>query len=489
MNSTMKRGALLSLSVLMTLPLAACMNQGGKDNETKRTLRIGTMNFSPNDDYFRQRFTELYEFANKNIEVEMVPLMDESQMYGNQPKEGEKQKSPMEVMKEKLTGDNPPDVVMVNYEQIPELVENNLLTQLDPLITKDKFDTSDMVPAVIEGIKKVGDGKIFALSPLFSSSALAYNKKMFEEAGVPYPTDKMTWEQVFELARRVAKGEGKDRKYGFAFSTYGGDAYYASQIYSAPLQLKMIDDAGEKMTVDTDQWEKVWKTIQGLQTEKLVADPAEQEKMRQQMMQGGSPEDYSPFQGDDFLSNKVAMAVINYHQIDNILNAMKNAQNYKGFTPFDWDVVTLPVHPEAPDVGGSIWMEGLMGVNSKAQNPDDAWDFIKFVNGEDWARLKAGSQSTLVSRQKYIKQKEGAQYNIKAFTTLLPVTSTENSRIYMEKPYLGQVTGLGQMKFQEVLNGKLQVREALKQWQTEGDAMLQKLKENPNAQLDMGMGK
>ncbi|WP_426447472.1 extracellular solute-binding protein [Paenibacillus sp. S-38] len=489
MNSMIKRGALLSLSVLMTMPLAACMDQGGKDKDTPRTLRIGTMNYTPDDEWFRQRFTELYEFANKNITIEMVPLMDESVMYGP-PKEGEKQKSPMEMMKEKMTGPNPPDVVMVNFEQMPELIENNLLKQLDPMITKDKFDTSDYVPAVIEGIKKAGDGKIFALAPLFSSSALVYNKKLFDEAGVTYPTDKMTWDQVFDLARRVAKGEGKDRKYGFSFSTYnsGDNNYYASQIYSAPLQLKMFDDAGEKMTVDSDQWEKVWKTIQGLQTEKLTPEPVDQEKMRQAMM-AGNPEEYMPYQGDDFLSSKVAMAVINYHQIDQIANAMKHSQNMKNFTPFDWDVVTLPVHPEEPNVGGSIYMEGLMAVNSNAQNPDDAWDFVKFVNGEDWARLKSGGQNSLVARQKYIKQKDGAEFNIKAFTTLLPVSNPDNSKLYTEKPYIGQVAQLGQMKFQEVVSGKLQVREALKQWQTEGDAMLQKLKENPNAQIDMGMGK
>lgn len=104
------------------------------------------------DEYFRQQFTEIFEFANPNIKIEMIPTMDDKYRYGGvQP--GEKMPDPMEKLKEVMQGDNPPDVVMVGYEQLPDIIESNMLTQLDPLITKDKFDTTGIVPAVIDGIK------------------------------------------------------------------------------------------------------------------------------------------------------------------------------------------------------------------------------------------------------------------------------------------------------------------------------------------------
>ncbi len=152
---------------------------------------------------------------------------------------------------------------------------------------------------------------------------------------------------------------------------------------------------------------------------------------------------------------------------------MKNAEGIKGFTPFDWDVVTLPVHEEAPDVGGFMGMEGVMAINSKAQNAAEAWKFIQFVNGEDWAKLKASSNHNIVSRQKYIKKKDGIEFNLKAFTTLTPALMLDN-KLYRERQNLYRVNEIGSRLLQEVSQGKLQVRDALKQWETEGNQLLQK---------------
>jgi multiple sugar transport system substrate-binding protein len=78
-------------------------------------------------------------------------------------------------------------------EQMSLLLEKNLLAPLDSKIAEDKFDTTDYVPVVYEGIKDLSpDGKIYALAPQFNSSALVYNKKMFADAGIEPPTDNIT---------------------------------------------------------------------------------------------------------------------------------------------------------------------------------------------------------------------------------------------------------------------------------------------------------
>lgn len=489
MKRLTKNAVLVSLCVGLTAPaLVACTNQPGANSNTERTLRIATsMGYGPNDEWFRQRFTELFEFANPNIKIEIIPTMDESYYYGFGKRDpNEKPQDPLEKLKELMQGDNPPDIAMVSFDQLDGLITENLLTQLDPMIQKDKFDTSDIVPAVMDGLKQKGDGKLYALAPTFSASALIYNKQMFDEAGVEYPKDKMTWDEIFDLARRVSKGEGENRKYGFSFSTYSGnDLFYASQTYSEPLQLRMFDDKAEKMTVDTDQWENVWKTILQLKTEKLVPEPIDHEKMRDAMSSG----EYNPFQYNDFLMGRVAMAPIHFSGLNEIINANKNAQNITGFTPIDWDVVTMPVHQEYPNIGGSMYMDGIMGINSRAQNPEDAWNFIKFINGEDWARLKSSSESNIVSRKKYIKNmKDGVEFNVDAFTTLIPAPNVYDTQLYREKEGLYQVHDLGRQAFEEAAQNKMTVREALKKWQTDGDAVLQQIKANPNGPVDQGGG-
>jgi multiple sugar transport system substrate-binding protein len=191
----------------------------------------------------------------------------------------------------------------------------------------------------------------------------------------------------------------------------------------------------------------------------------------------------NPFAYDDFMSGRLAMGILNYGQIQQLTNANKNAANYKGFTPIDWDVVTIPSHPEAKGVGGSIYMNGIMGINAKSQNPDDAWKFIKFINGDDWAKLKSRSQNMLVARSKYLKPTEGLDFHMEAFYNVTPAPIEDNSKIYRNNPNIYQVQEIGRKLFADVLQGKITAREALKKWQTDGDAMLKQMKENPAAPM------
>src|SRR5690606_7027593 len=117
-------------------------------------------------------------------------------------------------------------------------------------ITQDKFDLSDYVPTVIEGIKAAGDNSIYALTPTFTSSALYYNKKIFADRGVEPPTDKMSWNDVFAKARQLADGEGLDRTFGFSFNRWTSDGFSDVQNYSSALQLRTWDDKGDKMLVN-----------------------------------------------------------------------------------------------------------------------------------------------------------------------------------------------------------------------------------------------
>ncbi|MDF2670546.1 MAG: extracellular solute-binding protein family 1 [Paenibacillus sp.] len=479
----------VTITLALVVPLlAACGKDSSVDDKTERVLRIASNYGGSSEEYFRQQFSEVYEYAHPNIKIELVPIMDNDQYRYSPPKEGEKQPDPMEKLKELMTGANPPDIVMLDLEMLPELVSNNMLLQLDSMIAKDKFDTSDIVPSVIDGLKSMGDGKLYALSPFFSASALMYNKKLFDDAGVPYPTDDMTWDEMFNTAKLVSKGDGDQRKYGFSFSTYsyGDNLFYEiNNYYTNPLQLRMFNDAGEKMTVDSEQWEKVWKTMQGLVKEKVFPEAMDPSKMGGMMR---NSDEYNPFQNDMFKSGRLAMTIVQNYQINDMINANKNAVNVKGFTPIDWDIVTVPTHSEAKGKGGNIYMNGVMGINAKAQNQPDAWNFLKFVNGEDFAKLKSRSMNQMVSRKKYIQPQDGLSYNIKALYSLTPVPFNEMNKMYREKPYIGQVQGMGMQYFKKAMDGTVGVRESLKEWQAAGDAALQQLKDNPNAQINMGMG-
>ncbi|WP_368028213.1 ABC transporter substrate-binding protein [Paenibacillus sp. DCT19] len=216
--------AVLATASLALPLLAGCTASEAKDTE-QRVLRVATLWGGQDDSYFRQQFTDAFELTHPNITVEVVPAVEQSSYgFGMQ---GENQEIPdtVESLKKIMTGDNPVDVIVADTATVKSLIQENMLKQLDPLMQEDKFDTTDIVPSVLEGIKDLGDQSIYALTPTFSSSALFFNKGMFQKAGVEPPTDNMTWDDILNLATRMTKGEGKDHVFGFSFSTYQGDRH------------------------------------------------------------------------------------------------------------------------------------------------------------------------------------------------------------------------------------------------------------------------
>ncbi len=78
------------------------------------------------------------------------------------------------------------------------LVDKNLLQPWDDQI-KD-MDLSDFA-AVIEGGKF--DGAYYGLPYRTSSSIMYYNKTMFDAAGVPYPQEGWTYDDMLEIAKKL----------------------------------------------------------------------------------------------------------------------------------------------------------------------------------------------------------------------------------------------------------------------------------------------
>lgn len=487
-----RKFALLSLTLAMLISLLAACSGGSNESAEKRVLRIGVLyGGSDNEPYFRQQYTDMYEMMHPNIEFEIVGAInyEDQRFEQTDPSKPVTQPDPYEKMKEMLNGQNPVDVVVLDYNMLRRMTQDNLLQQLDPKVTQDKFDLSDYVPTVIEGIKAAGDGNLYALTPTFSSSALYYNKKMFADAGVAPPTDKMPWSEVLNLARQVAKGEGEERKFGFTFSRWQSDGFNDTQVYSQALQLKMWDDKGEKMLVNSDQWEEVWNTVSSLYKDEIVPTQEFFNKMYEKQSQS-EPGINDPFYGDLFIKGKVAMTIGDYGYINELKRAQDNAAKIKDFEPVDWDVVTVPTHPNDPEVGGSIYLSQLMGINAKAQNDKDAWEFIKFTNSKEWAKLKSRSVYEMVARKEFLKPIGGLQYNMDAFTSLkpLPPTSTDADKLFREKPGIWEAQQPGYELFQEVLSGKKTSKEALTEWETKGNAVLERLKTNPNGSNGEGVG-
>jgi len=62
------------------------------------------------------------------------------------------------------------------------------------------------------------NGKLYALCGWSGMTAIYYNKAIFDAAGVPYPQDGWTWEDVSRVAPLLTSGDGADKVYALNFN-------------------------------------------------------------------------------------------------------------------------------------------------------------------------------------------------------------------------------------------------------------------------------
>jgi len=110
-------------------------------------------------------------------------------------------------------GGSPPDLLDLDATMIGSMVGKNLIQPWDDYI-KD-LDVKDFAP----GIWSAGlyNGKVYALPNRNSSQVYFYNKTMFDDAKIPYPTDSWTYQDMLETAKKLTV-PGKQYGVGIAAS-------------------------------------------------------------------------------------------------------------------------------------------------------------------------------------------------------------------------------------------------------------------------------
>jgi len=97
----------------------------------------------------------------------------------------------------KVGGGNAPDVFEMNMENfLAYMLRGQCLDLTDMGIAKDNYSTGTLSAVS-------SNGKLYAVPESFSTCLLFYNKALFDQAGVAYPTDDWTWADVQTAAEKI----------------------------------------------------------------------------------------------------------------------------------------------------------------------------------------------------------------------------------------------------------------------------------------------
>ncbi len=112
-----------------------------------------------------------------------------------------------------LQADNYPDIAYIYGSDLANLAGGDQLVDLTDAIDSGDLDWDRFVDAGKEAVTV--DDRPRAVPAFIDNLAVVYNKEIFDDAGVPYPTDDWTWEDFLATAAELNDPEGGIAGFGW----------------------------------------------------------------------------------------------------------------------------------------------------------------------------------------------------------------------------------------------------------------------------------
>ncbi|MDR3051664.1 MAG: sugar ABC transporter substrate-binding protein [Oscillospiraceae bacterium] len=260
------------------------------------------------------------------------------------------------ALEDGLAGGPMPDVFWVHADSFQRYAQAGLLADL----TDPTFDYSPY-PSGLTAQYNL-NGRQFAIPKDFDTVALAYNKRLFDEAGVPYPDDTWDWETFRQAAIRLT--DAARGVYGFAAPNDTQSGYY-NAVYQNGGFIFRDGRPGfdQRATQDAIQW---WVDLQ--RKDGVSPDAASLAAMGKD---------------EQFLAGRVAMVFAGSW----MLGVYADDPDLAG----QFDVAVLPRGLARASVYNGLGYAGA----AASPYPDLAADFVRYCGGEQANLIQASYRAAL----------------------------------------------------------------------------------------------
>lgn len=256
-----------------------------------------------------------------------------------------------------IAGGTPPDVAMLGMDKLGTWVPRGALQDLTPYMEEAGFDLEVFFPAVQAAVQH--DGGIYAMPRDATTSVVAYNKALFDQAGVPYPEAGWTKDDFLNTARALVQKEGNQTTvFGYAFDTFSDG--FIDWLYVNNASVINPDGTGSGLHLPNAV--EVLEFLQGMVKEGIAPAPA-------------LTQTFSNASGA-FNSQRAAMYV----------TTVGWANSFTNNADLDWDVVPLPTWDEDSDPATRLWVN-YWALPKGAKHSKEAFQFLAFLASEEGQRI------------------------------------------------------------------------------------------------------
>ncbi len=234
----------------------------------------------------------------------------------------------------------------------PSYAAKGVLENLQPYIERDNYDLDAYWPYLLDSARYNGD--VYGFPRDIEAHGLYYNKKLFDEAGVAYPTDNWTWDDLLAAAEKLTKVDDSGRVTQYALGMEGGKW----PIWVGQAGGIVLDDLSNpsKCTLDTPE------AMKGLQFFYDLMDKGYAIRSATMSQQGGD------------------QAVFETGQVAMIIQNSSRVASFNANPDLDYDVAAVPI-----PAGGQRWdMNGGAAwvISAGSDNIEAAWDFLKWLQSD-----------------------------------------------------------------------------------------------------------
>ena len=280
-----------------------------------------------------------------------------------------------------VAGGTAPDVFAMDASNYPDWQARGALLNLQPFVDAEPDLLKGVFPISLEAYR-TPDG-YYGLPRDIQTIALFYNKDMFDAAGVAYPSDTWTWDDLRVAAKKLTRdknGDGTIDQWGLFAELIDMEVFWSSVLWSYGAEI--VDVKNGKTLIGSPEAMKAWNFIAGMVLDDKSIPTSEQ--LRQ-------------FGLDGFQAGVTAMGVSGHWSVPDY-----------GPAAFKWGVAPMPKGPAGRAT--SINSAGFT-ISSTTQHPKEAWELLKFAIGphaqEELAQLGFAIpiQEAITSSPAYLVQK------------------------------------------------------------------------------------
>lgn len=337
----------LGLIVLLFMVMVtACSNEGNKDREVNASNVNENHNIEISDNDEPVTIT----FYRPNTGTTKAQFMD---MMGTEI-EKEFPHVTLHFIEDKeidnvITSGEALDIVLLSIGFYAQYANYGLQFDHTDLINKYNYDLTVLEPTLVDFIQTFGENEIHSL-PIFTTAfTLIYNMDLFDKFAVPYPTNDMSWDEAYDLAKDLTRNVDGVQYYGFGTSI-------SHLLRVNQLSQPFVDMETMKPSIDTDEWRSFIENfarfyeLGNIDNDNQLISKSER----------------------DMFTKDQTLAMLAYFN-----SAMIGAPE-----EMNLDAVRLPYFKEAPGVGSQLYPT-FAGVVSISEHKDTAFKILTYLTSKE----------------------------------------------------------------------------------------------------------